>query len=142
MIVWMRHGESTWNATGRFQGSTAHPPLTDRGRAQVESVVPQLADLGLTQVITSPAVRAHQSATLVADALDLPLTVDDRLVEQGAGETISAVVARVKRFLADRDVSEHPLVVSHGDTIVVAYFHLTGDDVPGPLGNASLVTTP
>lgn len=138
----MRHGESTWNATGRFQGHTAHPPLTDRGRAQVEAVLPDLQRLELTEVVTSPAVRAHQSATIVAEALGLPLTVDDRLVEQGAGEALAAVVTRVDDFLSGREAAARPLVVSHGDTIAVAWFRLTGDDLPGPLGNAGLVSIP
>ncbi|RYJ05726.1 MAG: hypothetical protein EON52_10050 [Actinomycetales bacterium] len=122
MIVWMRHGESTWNATGRFQGHTAHPPLTDRGREQVEAVLPDLRRLELTEVVTSPAVRAHQSATIVAEALGLPLTVDD--------------------FLSGREAAARPLVVSHGDTIAVAWHRLTGDDLPGPLGNAGIVSIP
>lgn len=138
----MRHGESTWNAQGRFQGRTEHPPLTERGRDQVLAVVPDLRGLDLTHVTTSPAVRALQSADLVADALSLAVTVDDRLVEQGAGETLASVVARVRAFVADQDPTRRPLVLSHGDTIAVAHFHLTGDDLPCLLTNAAFVVTP
>ncbi|MCB0988696.1 MAG: histidine phosphatase family protein, partial [Acidimicrobiales bacterium] len=32
-ILLVRHGESTWNADGRWQGQ-ADPPLSDLGRSQ------------------------------------------------------------------------------------------------------------
>lgn len=141
MIVWMRHGESTWNVAGRMQGHTAHPPLTDRGRAQVEAAVDELRTLHIDRVVSSPAVRAQQSAEIVATALDLPWTVDDRLIEMGLDEGPAHVVARLERLLAD--VGEGTvLMVSHGDTIPIAHHLLTGEDLPGPLGNATIVTTP
>lgn len=36
-IVLVRHGQSTWNAEGRIQGSTDFAELTDKGRAQAET---------------------------------------------------------------------------------------------------------
>ena len=36
-IVLVRHGQSTWNAAGRIQGSTDFAELTDKGRAQAET---------------------------------------------------------------------------------------------------------
>lgn len=138
----MRHGESTWNVSGRFQGHTAHPPLTDRGRQQVRDAVAELTALAPTHVVASPAVRARESAEIVADALGLEITSDDRVVEQGATETLADVLARLESFLADVDPTSRPLVVSHGDTIAIAHARLTGRDVPGPLRNASIVTTP
>jgi broad specificity phosphatase PhoE len=33
----VRHGQSTWNAEGRIQGSTDFAVLTDKGEAQAET---------------------------------------------------------------------------------------------------------
>ena len=35
-VLLVRHGESTWNAEGRWQGQ-ADPPLTDTGREQARA---------------------------------------------------------------------------------------------------------
>ncbi len=141
MIVWMRHGESEWNVSGRLQGHAAHPALTDRGRAQVEAAVDELRPLGISRVLSSPLVRAQQSAEIVARALELPWSVDDRLIEMGLDEDPTHVVARLEPLLAeDRDGTV--LMVSHGDTIPIAHHLLTGENLPGPLGNATVVTTP
>ena len=36
-VVLVRHGQSTWNAEGRIQGSTDFAELTDKGRAQADT---------------------------------------------------------------------------------------------------------
>ena len=43
-ILLVRHGESTWNADGRWQGQ-ADPPLSDLGRSQAAE-----AELGVGKV--------------------------------------------------------------------------------------------
>ena len=36
-VVLVRHGQSTWNAEGRVQGSTDFAVLTDKGRSQADT---------------------------------------------------------------------------------------------------------
>ena len=36
-VVLVRHGQSTWNAEGRIQGSTDFAELTEKGRAQADT---------------------------------------------------------------------------------------------------------
>lgn len=36
-VVLVRHGESTWNATGRIQGSSDFSELTEKGMSQAET---------------------------------------------------------------------------------------------------------
>lgn len=117
-VLWMRHGESTWNVAGREQGRTPHPPLTDLGRRQVQRAAHALADRGVTTVVSSPLVRARQSADLVADVLGLAVVEDPRLVERATDETVEDLLERVAGFLRD-DVADGTLVVTHGD--VIAY---------------------
>ena len=85
-ILLVRHGESIWNAEGRWQGS-ADPPLSDAGRAQAAELAELLRDEGIDAVVTSDLVRASETATIVADALGLAApTVDARLRERDVGE--------------------------------------------------------
>lgn len=84
-ILLVRHGQSTWNADGRWQGR-ADPPLSDLGRRQAEVAGDTLAELGITRVVASPLVRAHETATIIGAALGLPVEPDARLQERDAGE--------------------------------------------------------
>jgi glucosyl-3-phosphoglycerate phosphatase len=60
-LILLRHGESTWNADGRMQG-TADPPLSEAGRAQTRELAPLLTRLTPDLVVTSDLLRARQTA--------------------------------------------------------------------------------
>jgi probable phosphoglycerate mutase len=81
----MRHGETEWNAAGRFQGSL-DSPLTARGRAQAIAMGRALAKLGVDRHrwISSPLPRAIVTAALARGAA--PDVTDPRLAEIGMGD--------------------------------------------------------
>lgn len=137
MIWWMRHGQSTWNVLDRMQGQTAHPPLTDLGREQVAAAAERLTDAGITRVLTSPAVRARQSAEIVAERLGIAVEIEPLLVEKGLDEQIRDVLARIRAFLDTHDGTGTVLAVSHGDTIALAVGLLSRTPPVLP-GNASV----
>jgi probable phosphoglycerate mutase len=85
-VLLVRHGESIWNAEGRWQGA-ADPPLSDAGRAQARDLAAQLRDAGIDNVVASDLGRALETATIVADALGLPApSVDAGWRERDVGE--------------------------------------------------------
>jgi len=69
-LLLLRHGQSTWNAEGRWQG-WSDPPLSALGESQAEEAAGRLADLGATAVVTSDLVRARTTGRILADALGL-----------------------------------------------------------------------
>ncbi len=73
-LILVRHGETTGNSTVRLNGST-DVPLSDLGRRQMERVGCALADLALDELLTSPLVRARQSAQIVAGGRPLEARV-------------------------------------------------------------------
>jgi probable phosphoglycerate mutase len=81
----MRHGETEWNAAGRFQGGL-DSPLTARGRAQAVAMGRALAalDLDRHRWISSPLSRAVLTAELARGAP--PDATDPRLAEIGMGD--------------------------------------------------------
>jgi broad specificity phosphatase PhoE len=83
-ILLVRHGQSTWNALGKWQGR-ADPPLSPLGQQQAASAA---ARLGMVDaVIASPLVRARQTAEIIAEGIGVgPVTTDDRLIETDAGD--------------------------------------------------------
>jgi broad specificity phosphatase PhoE len=80
VIVFARHGQTAPNRDGLVLGR-ADPELTDEGRRQAEFLAAALAEEPLAQVLTSPLVRARQTAEAISAACGLPVTVDERLVE-------------------------------------------------------------
>ncbi len=103
-ILLIRHGQSTWNADGRWQGR-ADPPLSELGERQAEVAVAGLADHGIARIWSSPLQRAHQTATIVASELGLVVANDARLEERDAGDwtgkTRTEIEAGWPRFLSE-----------------------------------------
>ena len=81
----LRHGETDWNAQGLSQGST-DIPLNAVGLAQAERAARTLVGLGIVTIIASPLVRARVTADIAAQALGLPVTLEEGLREVAFGE--------------------------------------------------------
>ncbi len=61
----VRHGQSTYNAQGRFQGCCDEPVLTPAGVETAEAAAAYLRNAELDVVITSPLRRASHTAVLI-----------------------------------------------------------------------------
>lgn len=85
-VLLVRHGQSTWNAEGRWQGQ-ADPPLSAVGERQAREAIAALRRLGsFDAVLTSPLRRARRTAELLAAGAGLPAPApDERLMERAAG---------------------------------------------------------
>jgi phosphoserine phosphatase len=88
-LILIRHGETEWNVEGRYQGQ-ADPPLNSKGRRQARSLASKLSGAGLQRLISSPLKRAAETAQILAEILELPVFMDDRLMEihQGDWQTL------------------------------------------------------
>jgi broad specificity phosphatase PhoE len=126
MILWVRHGQSTWNVIDRMQGHELSPPLTELGRAQSALTADLLTDRGVVRILSSPAVRARQTADIIAGRLGLDVVEEPLLLEKGLDEDKSSVQARIRQLLA-LDLPGPTVAVSHGDTIGYAVELLTGE---------------
>jgi broad specificity phosphatase PhoE len=85
-FVFLRHGESVGNAEERFQGRSDYP-LTEAGRAQARALAERWSKEGMRfdLAVTSPLVRARETAEIVAGVLDLPLKSDPIWMERDNG---------------------------------------------------------
>jgi len=83
-LLLVRHGESTWNADGRWQGQ-ADPPLSDRGREQARAATGGLPDT-VDALWSSDLERARVTAELLgAEAGIGSVVVDPAFREREAG---------------------------------------------------------
>lgn len=108
-FYFLRHGQTKWNAEGRFQGHT-DIPLNDVGLSQARDAATILARCRVDLIVASPLIRAHKTAEIVAAHLDRPLLMDDDLKERHFGAFEGLVVNEVK---AQFGLQPHERLVRH-----------------------------
>jgi broad specificity phosphatase PhoE/ribonuclease HI len=85
-LLLLRHGQTELSRQRRYSGR-GDPELTDIGRRQAADAARYLSQKGgIAAVVSSPLQRARATATAAADALGLPVRVDDDLIETDFGE--------------------------------------------------------
>jgi probable phosphoglycerate mutase len=99
----VRHGQSTWNELGRWQGQ-ADPPLTELGRRQAS--LASRAVGAVDAVVSSCLERARVTAEIIATAIGVgPVVALDGLQERDAGEWSGLTRAEIEHaypgYLAD-----------------------------------------
>ncbi|MCI0183113.1 MAG: histidine phosphatase family protein [Acidibacillus sp.] len=150
----MRHGETDWNVTRRFQGRT-DVPLNDRGREQALRSALFLSQGHYEHVVSSPLLRAKETAEIIANELQMgTVTVIDELAERDAGSGTGLTLEEYKNadaqsllsgveshddvrnramkvlyVLCERFEGRRIIVVSHGAVINAVLAELSGGEV-------------
>lgn len=94
-LLLARHGESTWNAERRFQGST-DIALSARGRAQAEALARGLRGYRVRAAYVSPFRRALETAELALQGTSVPLVVLEELRELSLGQWEGCTVDEIR----------------------------------------------
>jgi phosphohistidine phosphatase len=115
----LRHADAGDPAT--WEGDDATRPLSEKGIRQAERLGRHLAATRFDPdlILTSPKVRALQTAEIVAAALDREVVVDERL---GQPFGLAAVAA----MLDDHGAVRRPVLVGHDPDFSDALGELTG----------------
>ncbi|HWB22940.1 MAG TPA: histidine phosphatase family protein [Gaiellaceae bacterium] len=96
-------------------------PLTPEGREAAQALGVELGAFGPEAVVSSPLVRARETAAPIAAAAGVELAVEQRL---SPGASLSDIRAAV----AGR--GETVVVVGHQPDLSTAVYELTGAEVP------------
>jgi broad specificity phosphatase PhoE len=83
-FICLRHGATDWNRQGRFQGRTDNP-LNDDGIAQAHAAAEKLQQVAFGHVVSSPLLRAVQTAEIIAGRASRTVTLDQGLIELDFG---------------------------------------------------------
>jgi probable phosphoglycerate mutase len=149
-IYYIRHGETDWNAAGRFQGSQ-DIPLNARGEAQASHAGRLLADLlasdgrdvAALPFVSSPLGRARSTMERVRTVLGLApdgYALDERLREVGYGDwegsTLQQMQASHPDIYAKREQDKWRVLPPAGESYEMVtlrvrawYDQLAGDTV-------------
>jgi broad specificity phosphatase PhoE len=84
-ILLARHGETPWNAEGRYQGHR-DIPLSPAGIAQAQALGQRLNDVHIDRAVASPLARAQLTAVLALGERAPMLVLDEGLREIGHGD--------------------------------------------------------
>lgn len=84
-LLFIRHGQTTWNVEHLLPGQLPGVALTEAGRAQAERLAEALRVLPITTIISSPLERARDTALYLARARDITLQLDDGLMDTNVG---------------------------------------------------------
>ncbi|MCY9661979.1 histidine phosphatase family protein [Paenibacillus chondroitinus] len=165
-LGFIRHGVTGWNELGKMQGQT-DIPLNQEGKEQAKALATRLASESWDAIFSSDLLRAKETASIIAQTLDIVHVEDPRLRERKSGriegtteeerirqwgkewrkidhgiETNKAVQDRVKEFMnevASCFEIQNILIVSHGITVGLTLKYLMPYHfVDTHLDNASL----
>ena len=142
-LILVRHGLTDWNASGKLLGRI-DIGLNESGRAQAQAAAEALRSFAVGAILSSPQVRARETAAPIASAQGLVVEIEPAfdevwLSEAWQGKTVDELRddAEMERFLSDpsrrspliepieevqsRTVAavEHLRRERHGDTVVV-----------------------
>lgn len=107
-----RHGETTWNAVGRYQGRL-ETPLSPLGQAQAQALAGALESKNVERIISSPLSRCMQTAVPLSLKIGVPIEEEPLLLEIGHGTWEGRYRDEIAANEPDlyRTWKEHPEVV-------------------------------
>jgi ribonuclease H / adenosylcobalamin/alpha-ribazole phosphatase len=116
----LRHGQTEHTPERRYSGRN-DLPLSRTGRAEAAAAAERAKALGVDVVVASPLRRTRETAEIVAGALDLPVVLDEDLVELDFGdlEGLTFDEARAKHPLAARRFLDDVTVAAPGGESIV-----------------------
>jgi phosphohistidine phosphatase len=119
-LYFLRHGLADRSA---WSGSDFERPLTAEGKQRLTQGARTLArlNLGVDLILTSPLIRARQTADIVASTLNLTrcLQVEERLAFGCAGQGLV-------KILQDHPAAHRPLLVGHEPDFSLTISEITG----------------
>jgi probable phosphoglycerate mutase len=139
-LLLIRHGESTWNEGGRWQGH-ADPPLSALGERQALAAGRALG--AMAAVRSSDLTRARRTAELiVAPDGDAEVAVDPRLRERDVGEWTGLTRAQIEaEWPGYLDAYRSPPGFEPNDALLARVFAAIHDAAErAPAGDTLIVT--
>lgn len=84
-LLFIRHGQTSWNVEHRLPGQLPGIALNDAGREQAARLAEALSVLPISTIVTSPLERAYDTASLLNRERNLPLQLDPDLMDTNIG---------------------------------------------------------
>ena len=122
-ILLARHGETPWNAEGRYQGHR-DIPLSSVGEGQARALGKRLQDVHITHAVSSPLSRAQQTALFaLGPNREHMLKTDKNLSELSHGTWEGLLASDVQAVdpqgLSAWQNAPHTVVMPEGESLAI-----------------------
>ena len=108
-LILVRHGRSTANTSGVLAGRTPGVTLDERGAAQAAALPGRLAELPISEVVTSPLERCQETIRPLLEARpDLRAHTEERISECDYGDWSGRKLAELMDEPLMQVVQAHP----------------------------------
>jgi broad specificity phosphatase PhoE len=104
-LLVVRHGETDYNRDGRLQGQEHDVPLNATGVAQAQQLSEQI-DERIDYLVSSPLVRARQTAQILARDRDVAVRLDTDLMEIAYGRLAGMTWDEVRAATGDAAIEQ------------------------------------
>ena len=84
-LLFIRHGQTTWNADHLLPGQLPGITLNDTGREQAARLADALALIPISAIISSPLERARDTAVIINQGRDLTIELEPNLMDTNVG---------------------------------------------------------
>jgi len=111
-VLLIRHGRTAANASGTLAGRTPGVHLDDKGLEQCAALARRLAPVPLVAAVVSPLERTQETASLILEARNIPVHLDDRVAECRYGEWTGQSLKVLAKDPLWKVVQSHPSAVT------------------------------
>ena len=80
-LLLIRHGQTSWNVEHRLPGQIPGVELNEKGRQQATRLADALTVIPISAIISSPLVRAHETAGIIAQQYKLEIQFEPDLMD-------------------------------------------------------------
>jgi broad specificity phosphatase PhoE len=123
-FVLIRPGSTDYDEQGRIQG-TLDIPVNAQGSSEIDQIVPQLQELGIENLYSSPCLPAKQTAQRIGAALSLKVKDLPHMqnIDHGLWQGMLIEEVRLKQPKVYRQWQEQPECIRppQGETVAEAY---------------------
>jgi broad specificity phosphatase PhoE len=105
MIYLVRHGENKANITKEFSYRLVDYPLTAKGVSQAQQTAEYFTDKHIDEIYASPLKRALETAHIIAQSLELAVTIREEFREVNVG-SLEGQVPNAENWAAHNKIVE------------------------------------
>lgn len=84
-LLFIRHGQTTWNEEQKLPGQLPGIALTDKGKRQAAELAEALKEVPISAIISSPLERAVETAKYLTEGRELEIQLDPGLMDTDVG---------------------------------------------------------